>query len=175
MKRNGMYALDFNAPAVDGGQLIYLRGKHLMGRLVVLCFLPDAGLRADEIDHHTQRFQKVDATLVIVSSGVRPLHRLWVDPPAQPSTIVLADPCGRLRRLFGVRSSEIPPRCQTFVIDREGTLRLRLTHDFVGHDLETLRTMIGSSNMDMIDGHTAIPIAGNIETGYFAGVITRGD
>jgi len=27
MKRNGMYALDFNAPALDGGQLIYLRGS----------------------------------------------------------------------------------------------------------------------------------------------------
>lgn len=161
MKGNGMYALDFNTPALDGGQLIYLRGKHLVGRLVVLCFFPDAGLKADEIDHHTQRFQKVDATLVIVSSGARPLHRLWVDWPAQPSTLVLADPCGRLRRLFGVRSSETSPRCQTFVIDREGTLRLRLAHNFVGRDLETLRTLIGSSNIHTIDGHAALLSAGN--------------
>ncbi len=175
MKRNGMFALDFNAPGLDGGQLIYLRGKHLVGRLIILCFLPDAGLRAGEIDHHAHRFQKVDATLVIVSSGVPPLHRLWVDRPAQPSTIVLADPCGRLHRLFGVRFTETSPRCQTFVIDREGTLRLRLTHNFVGRDLETLRTMIGSSNIDMIDGHTAKPVAGNTETGYFADVITIGD
>ena len=174
MKRNGMYALDFNAPALDGGQLIYLRGEHLVGFLVALCFLPDVGLTADEIDHHVQRFRKADATLIIVSSSVRPLHRLWVDRPAQPSTIVLADPCGRIRRLFGVKSSETSPRCQTFVIDREGTLRLRLTHDFVGRDLEALRTMIGSSSIDTIDGHTALLSAGNIETG-FSGVTMIGD
>lgn len=175
MKRNGMYALDFNVPALDGGQLIYLRGKHLMGRLVALCFLPYAGLTADEIDHHAQRFQKVGARLVVVSSGVHPLHRLWVDRPVQPSTIVLADPCGRLHRLFGVRSSETSPRCQTFVIDREGTLRLHFTHDFVGHDLEILRHMIGSSHIDTIDSHASLPRAGNIETEYCTGVTTIGD
>ena len=174
MKQNGMYALDFKVPALDGGELIYLRGEQFVGRLVALCFLPDTGLTADEIDHHAQRFRKVDATLVMVSPGVRPLHRLWVDGPAQPSTIVLADPCGRLRRLFGVRSSEISSRCQTFVIDREGTLRLRLAHKFVGRDLETLRTMIESSNIDTINGHAAVSSAENIETG-FAGVTMIGD
>jgi alkyl hydroperoxide reductase subunit AhpC len=97
-----------------------------------------------------------------VSPGVRPLHRLWVDGSVQPSTIVLADPCGRLRRLFGVKSSETSPRCQTFVIDRDGTLRLRLAHRFVGRDLETLRTMIESSNIDTINGHATVSRAGSL-------------
>ena len=162
MKQNGMYALDFKVPALDGGQLIYLRGEQFVGRLVALCFLPDTGLTADEIDHHAQRFLKMDATLVMVSPGVRPLHRLWVDGSVQPSTIVLADPCGRLRRLFGVKSSETSPRCQTFVIDRDGTLRLRLAHRFVGRDLETLRTMIESSNIDTINGHATVSRAGSL-------------
>ena len=38
MKQNGMYALDFKVPALDGGPLIYLRGAQFLGRLVALCF-----------------------------------------------------------------------------------------------------------------------------------------
>ena len=171
MKRNGMYALNFNAPALDGGEFIYLRGKHLMGSLVVLCFLPCADiLTTIEIDRHAQRFRNAGATLIIVSSGERPLHRFWTNRRGQSSIIILADPCRRLHRLFAVRLSETSPVCQTFVIDRNGILRLHLRHDFVHRDLEILSNMIGTSNLPMSEGRAAMPTAGNIETECFASV-----
>jgi alkyl hydroperoxide reductase subunit AhpC len=175
MKRIGMYVLDFSAPALDGGGLIYLRGKQFMGRLIALCFLPHTGLfTPDEIDKHAQGFERSGATLIIVNSGLRPLHRLWIGRRERPSTIVLADPCGRLQRFFGVKS-ESSARCQTFIIDREGTLRLRLMHDFVEGDLGILRNMIRSKNVDVSDGHGAIRTAQSLEAENVAGVTTIGD
>jgi len=98
MKRNSVYALDFQAPALMGEQLTYLRGRQFMGHVVVLCFLPYAGLLSvGAMDRHAARFLEIDATLLIVSSGGRPLHRLWIDQ-SPPSIPVLADPCGRLHR-----------------------------------------------------------------------------
>ena len=88
MKWNSVYALDFQAPALMGEQLTYLRGRQFMGHVVVLCFLPYAGLLSVEaMDRHAARFLEIDATLLIVSSGGRPLHRLWIDespPPRYP-------------------------------------------------------------------------------------------
>lgn len=148
MKRNGMYALDFHSPALVEGHLTYLRGTQYMNRVVALCFLPYVGLlSADEIDPHAAMFEAVGATLLIVSSGVRPLDRLWIGQPVKPNTPVLADLCGRLHRLFGVAAAERSARCHTFMIDQKGILRLRVTHDFVDRDLETLRKIVGLTDI----------------------------
>jgi alkyl hydroperoxide reductase subunit AhpC len=144
MKQNGMHVLDFHVPAMVGKQLIYLRGEHLAGRLLAFCFLPYAGLiSAEQIDQQADQFQETGATLLIVASGPKPLHRLWTDQAHQPWTAVLADPCRQLHRLFGVQPTEASPRCRTFLIDREGILRLRVTHDFVESDLAALRKIVG--------------------------------
>jgi peroxiredoxin len=148
MKRNGMYALDFHGPALVGGDLTYLGGARYLNRVVALCFLPHAGLlSAGEIDRHAAQFNEVGATLLIVNSGVHPLHRLWIGQPDKPNTPVLEDACGRLHRLFGVAMRERSARCHTFMIERSGILRLRVTHDFVDNDLETLRKIAGSTNI----------------------------
>jgi peroxiredoxin len=148
MKRNGMHALDFHGPALVEGHLTYLRGTRYVNRIVALCFLPYAGLlSADEIDRHAAQFEEVGATLLIVSSGVRPLDRLWIGQPVKPNTPVLADLCGRLHRSFGVAAVERTARCHTFMIDRSGILRLRVTHDFVDRDLKTLRKIVGLTDI----------------------------
>ena len=161
MKRNGMHALDFHGPALVEGRLTYLRGTRYMNRVVALCFLPYVGLlSADEIDRHAARFEEVGATLLIVSSGVRPLDRLWIGQPVKPNTPVLSDLCGRLHRSFGVAAAERSVRCHTFMIDRKGILRLRVTHDFVDRDLETLRKIIGLTGIRRAAAepdHEAIP------------------
>jgi len=161
MKRNGMHALDFHGPALVEGHLTYLRGTRYMNRVVVLCFLPYVGLlSADEIDRHAARFEEAGATLLIVSSGGRPLHRLWIEQQNKPNTPVLGDLCGRLHRLFGVAAAERSARCHTFMIDQEGILRLRVTHDFVDRDLETLRKIVGSTGIRRAAAepdHEAIP------------------
>lgn len=161
MKRNGMYALDFQGPAMVEGQSTYLRGARYVNRVVALCFLPYVGLlSADEIDQHAVQFEEAGATLLIVSSGGRPLHRLWIEQQNKPNTPVLGDLCGRLHRLFGVATAERSARCHTFMIDRKGILRLRVTHDFVDNDLETLRKIIGLTGIRRAAAepdHEAIP------------------
>lgn len=135
MKRNGTYALDFQAPALVGTQLTYLRGRQFMGHLVVLCFLPHAGpLQMDAIDRYAGRFLGIGVTLLIVSPDGRSLHRLWIDQSQKSSIAVLADPCGRLHRLFGVTGASLSSRCRSFVIDGEGVLRLCVSHNFIDGD-----------------------------------------
>lgn len=147
MKRNGIYALDFHGPALIGGEIKYLRGRQFLDKVLALCFLPYPGLVPTEmIDRQACRLREVDATLLLVASGTRPLHRLWRERGDKPTVPVMTDLCGRLHRAFGVAVVEPGQRCHTFVIDRTGVLRLRLSHDFVEHDLTILRAMIGASH-----------------------------
>ena len=148
MKRNGMRALDFHGPALVERDLTYLRGTQYANRVVALYFLPYVGLlSAHEIDRHAVRFDEVGATLLIVSAGARPLHRLWNRQPDKPNTPILTDLCGRLRRSFGVVVTEPSARCPTFMIDQKGILRLRVAHDFVERDLEALRKIVGLTDI----------------------------
>jgi len=56
------------------------------------------------------------------------------------------------------------------VIDRDGTLRLRLVHDFVDRDLKILRSMIRQRNVEIADGYDVVPSSVRVETGDFVGV-----
>ncbi len=152
MKRNGMHALDFHGPALVGGEVTYLHGTRYVNRVVALCFVPYVSLLpADEIECHAARLDKVGATLLIGSSGVRSSDRLWILHPDKPNTPFLADLCGRLHRLFGVAARERSARCHTFMIDRKGILRLRVTHDFVDRDMETLCKIVGMTHIHTTD------------------------
>ena len=152
MKRNGMHALDFQGPALVGGGVTYLRGTRYVDRVVALCFLPYVSLLpAGEIDRYAARLDEVGATLLIVSSGVRSLDRLWLRYPDKPNTPVLADLCGRLHRSFGLVPAERTSRCHTFLIDRNGLLRLRFTHDFVDRDMKTLCKIVGLTDIRIAD------------------------
>ncbi|MGH7216752.1 MAG: hypothetical protein ACREIG_05905 [Nitrospiraceae bacterium] len=151
MKRNGMHALDFHGPALVGGEVTYLHGTRYVNRVVALCFVPYVSLLpAEEIERHAARLDEVGATLLIVSSAVRSLDRLWLWHPDKPNTPVLTDLCGRLHRSFGV-AVERSARCHTFLIDRKGILRLRVTHDFVDRDMETLCKIVGMTDIHKAD------------------------
>lgn len=146
MKQNGMYALDFHGPALMHGDLAYLYARQYADRIVALCFLPDVSrVSTKMIDRQGRRFENAEVTLLIVASGSRPLHRMWGGQRSKPSTPVLADPCGRLHRSFGVAIVESARRCHTFVIDRMGVLRLCVSYDFIERDLTVLQNLIVSS------------------------------
>lgn len=148
MKRPGMRVLDFRTPALVDGFLTYLDGARYEDRIVALCFLPYAGhISGAVLNDHARRFSGVNTELCIVASGARPLHRLWMGNQDKPLMPILADPCGRLHRLFGVAVAEPVQRCHTFVIDRDGILRLRVSHDFVETDLKVLQELIGASQL----------------------------
>ena len=167
MKHNGMHVLNFSEPALVRREFIYLRGKHLLGRLVALCFLPSRGqIAVDQMDRQAQRFQGIKVSLVLVGPGAHPLHQLWVGQVEKPWTAVMSDPCGRLHRSFGVAESVPTLRCHTFVIDQGGILRLRVTHDFVDRDLETLRRIIGLNQTHTYDNNGAQAPASDIKPDY---------
>lgn len=146
MKRNGMYALDFHGPALVGGRLTYLRGSQFANRVVALCFLPPGRrVSAERIDRQAHQFGEIGADLVLVTAGAQALHRWWPGERGQPVTPILADICGRLHRSFGVPLNEPVQRCQTFVIDRAGILRLRVNHDFIWQDFTVLGGTIAAT------------------------------
>ncbi|BCA56635.1 peroxiredoxin [Nitrospira sp. KM1] len=167
MKQNGSYVLNFRGPALVGQQLTFVHGKQFEGRTMALCFLPYAGLIApDKADHASEQFEFVGTTLVIVVSGAYPMHRLWSPHSEKPRTTILADPCGRLHRSFGVMDSQPSSRCRTFLIDREGILRLRVTHDFIEQDLEAIRTIAGLSHHPSLRGNGTTEPACNVHMEY---------
>jgi alkyl hydroperoxide reductase subunit AhpC len=80
MERNGMHVLDFQAPALVRKQLTYLRATQFADQLVALYFLPYAVIVVVEtLDHQAERFQWIDATLLVVSSSDHPFHRMWIE------------------------------------------------------------------------------------------------
>lgn len=146
MKQPSFCTTDLDGPALVEGVLVYLRGAAYVNRTIALCFLPSQGsLPGELIDHQAQGFRDIDATLLIVASGTGPLHRLWVGRGDKPRTPVLADVGGRLRRAFSRAGVGSIARCHTVVIDRTGVPRLRISHDFVEHDLAMLRKIIDTT------------------------------
>lgn len=152
MKRDGRNMLDFCVPALVERQLSYLCGTRYLGQVVAICFVPSVGLiPAESLDRQAGRFQESDTALLIVSPRGLPLHRLWSPHSVKPWTPVLADPCGRLHRSFGVAATEASPRCHTFLVQRDGTVRSALTHDCSDSGLENLREIVVRSRLQATD------------------------
>lgn len=147
MARTHLRAADLDGPALVEGALTYLRGVRYAERAVALCFLPYPGLLPVEmIDRQAREFDEIDTALLIVASGARPLHRLWAARGDKPRAPVLGDVGGRLHRALRVAIVEPALRCHTIVVDRTGVLRLRVSHDFVEHDLAVLRETIDAAH-----------------------------
>lgn len=133
----------FRTPALMAGRLTYLDSAQLIGRWTAICFLPYVGIVEPAFfDHQADRFDRLDTTLLIVSSGTRPLDRVWIDRQTKPRAPLLYDPLWRLHRAFGVVPRQTPVRCQTFLIDRAGLLRYHLVHDFTDHGLSALQEIV---------------------------------
>jgi len=156
MEKIGKPAPSFRAPALVAGTLTYLDSTQFAGRWTAVCFLPYFGIvEPDFLDHQTNNFDRIDTTLLIVSSGTRTLHRMWLDRPTTPRTPLLYDPLGRLHRSFGVAVAQIPVRCQTFLIDRAGLLRFHLIHDFTDRGLAAFQEILTMSQTQDSEGVTA--------------------
>ena len=156
MQHIGKPAPSFRAPALVAGTLTYLGSTQFAGRWTALCFLPYVGIvEPDFLDHQADRLDRIGTTLLIVSSGTRPLHQVWLDRPTTPRTPLLYDPLGGLHRSFGVPPAQIPVRCQTFLIDRAGLLRFHLIHDFTDRGLSALQEIVTLSQSQDTGGVAA--------------------
>lgn len=147
MRQIGDRAPRFRVPALANGHLSdYFDSVLFRGRWVALSFLPYVGvIDITFFNRQAETFKQIDTVLLIVNSGSRPLHRLWIGCAEKPRIALLADPLGRLHRSFGITA--IPPhaKCRTFLIDSEGILRLHVSHDFNEAGLSALREVIASS------------------------------
>jgi alkyl hydroperoxide reductase subunit AhpC len=152
----GKSSPSFRVPALVEGRLVYLNSTQFTGRWTALCFLPYVGIVEPAfLDHQADRLDRIDTTLLIVSSGARPLHRVWLDRPTTARTPLLYDPLCRLHRSFGVPPAQIPVRCQTFLIDRAGILRFHLIHDFTERGLSALQEIVTLSQSQDTGGVAA--------------------
>ncbi|BFU93569.1 MAG: protein of unknown function [Nitrospira sp.] len=144
MRLNETSMLDFRAPALVGGEVRYLSGKQFHGRVIVMCFLPDQGIiaAAETLDDQTERFREVEAEFLIVGSDACLHHQLWQDGENRHRATVLADPCRRLHRMFGIAGDSSGSECRTLLLDEEGIVRLRWRHDFSCSDLQAIRNLI---------------------------------
>ena len=116
MQHIGKPAPSFRAPALVAGTLTYLGSTQFAGRWTALCFLPYVGIvESDFLDHQADRLDRIGTTLLIVSSGTRPLHPMWLNRPTTPRTPLLYDPLCGLHRAFGVAPAQTQVRCQTFL------------------------------------------------------------
>lgn len=157
MQHIGKPAPSFRAPALVAGTLTYLGSTQFAGRWTALCFLPYVGIvEPDFLDHQADRLDRIGTTLLIVSSGTRSLHRMWLNRPTTPRTPLLYDPLGSLHRSFGVPPAQIPVRCQTFLINRAGLLRFHLIHDFTDRGLSALQEIITLSQSQATGGVAAM-------------------
>jgi len=151
MRLNVANMLNFRAPALVGGQLTYLSGKQFAGRLLVMCFLPDQGIiaAAETLDQQADRFHRIDVDFLIVGSDACLHYQVWQDREKRHQATVLADPCRRLHRMFGVTAGLSASRCATFLVDEEGIVRLRWRHDFAPGDLQAIRNLIVLNQLSM--------------------------
>lgn len=156
MQHIGKPAPSFRAPALVAGTLTYLDSTQFTGRWMALCFLPYVGIvKPDFLDHQADNLDRIDTTLLIVSSGTRPLHRVWLDHPTSRRTPLLYDPLSRLHWSFGVPPAQIPVRCQTFLIDRAGLLHFHLIHNFTERGLSALQEIVTFSQSQDTGGVAA--------------------
>lgn len=157
MKQTRLRARELDGPALVERTLVYLRGSTYAKRTVALCFLPYPEVVSGEmIDRYAQDFRDIEVALLMVASAAGPLHRLWMGREGKPRTPVLADAGGRLHRAFRMGVVVPNSRCHTVVFDRTGVLRLRISHDFLEHDLTMLRNIINAMQRDAsVEAHVA--------------------
>ena len=156
MQHIGKPAPSFRALALVAGTLTYLGSTQFAGRWTTLCFLPYVGIvEPDFLDHQADNLDRIGTTLLIVSSGTRPLHRMWIGDTAKPRLPLLTDPLGQLHRSFGVTAAQLPTRCQTFLVDRAGLLRFYLIHDFTDRGLGALHEIVTLSQAQDTGGVAA--------------------
>ncbi len=102
--------------------------------------MPRVGfIEATVLDHQGSGIEQVGGTLVVVPVGTRSLQKLQPEHIETASFIIVGDPLGRLQRLYGGPMTLPPGRCQTFLIDPCGILRLYLAHNLAdwGRDMLT--------------------------------------
>ena len=129
MKRIGDKALTFRLPAMRDGGLNFIDPDEFLGQWVVLSFVPVFG-EFDSVlwNEQGKEMESFGAALLLVPLEAKTLHRAQFPPPRREHFTIVADPLGRLQRLYGARTLMSSGRARTFLVDPDGRFRFHVVH-----------------------------------------------
>ena len=142
----GLPAPHFRAPALVGGNLLFLDSAGLRGRSFTLCFLPPLGLCERTVLERRVRDFEDEKTffLGVVDEGAF-FFGPWQKDLWPRGLALTADPLGRLARRYGVSRDRSPARCRSFIVDARGILCYHLIHELNDRGLSALLEILKSS------------------------------
>lgn len=141
---------DFEGTAYHNDKLIDIKLSHYhgKGKWLVLFFYPAdftfvCPTELEDMAKHYNDFKKEGAEIISVSTDTKWTHKAWHDTSEAIQTItfpMLADPTGRLSRLFGVYIEEDGVDLRgSFIIDPNGVLQAMEVHaDGIGRSAKEL-------------------------------------
>lgn len=127
-------------PAVTQGALTLFDFSGYRNHWLALCSVPDLGQpQATLLDRHSDNFEREGAILLALCPNAPALHASCIRQTSHVRIPMLADPLSRLHRLFDISREPFQGRCCSVLIDPSGVLRFRLTHDFNGRGMKSLK------------------------------------
>ena len=143
MKRIGERALTFRLPMIVDGTLAYSEPTQFEGQWVALCFVPHLGrVEIDLLDRHGKDLEELGTVLLVVPLESRALERGRYIEFAMVHFVTVADPSGRLLRLYGGVTTQSWGRGRTFLIDPDGLLRFHVTHSLSERGMAILKEVV---------------------------------
>jgi len=133
MLKTGTPAPDFTATLDDGSEFTlsaYRGQKHVVLYFYPKDFTPGCTAEACSFRDNYSAISGHDAIIVGVSGDDSGSHTSFKEKHELPFPL-LSDPYGKLRDLYDAKGwiPWMPPRV-TYVIDKEGTIRAAMRHDF---------------------------------------------
>jgi hypothetical protein len=100
-------------------------------------------------DEQGRHMIALGAAQLVVLLGVKALHQTQFRPGAEHFTVV-ADPLGRLERLYGSRTLLSIGRARTFLIDPAGYLRFHIVHTISEGGMGVIMELLGTYQADEV-------------------------
>jgi alkyl hydroperoxide reductase subunit AhpC len=125
------------------GTLAYSEPTQFEGQWVALCFVPHLGrVEIDLLDRHGKDLEELGTVLLVVPLESRALERGRYIEFAMVHFVTVADPSGRLLRLYGGVTTQSWGRGRTFLIDPDGLLRFHVTHSLSERGMAILKEVV---------------------------------
>jgi len=168
MLQIGQTLPDITLPAYHQGEIKDLSLQDYKGKWLVLLFYPAdftfvCPTELREAAEHYQKFVKLGAEIISISTDTAYVHKAWHDSSPSIAKVkfpMLADPAGRLCRLFGTYlPAEGLSLRATFILNPEQQLISSEMHDnSIGRNIkETLRKLTAAKYVTDHGGEVACP------------------
>lgn len=129
---------EFSAKALHEERIKNLKSSDYVGRWLVVFFYPGdftfvCPTELEELAENYEKFKELNAEILSVSTDSEFVHKAWHDHSPAIKKVqfpMLADPSGKLSKLFGTYIEEEGVSLRgTFIIDPDGILKAFEVHD----------------------------------------------